>query len=89
MSRQIARRVVQFFQSVNDLPSDAQKPAVVVNLTEREKEVLAALAKGYAYKEIADQLKISFETVRTHLRTIYEKLHVHSRTEAVLKYLGR
>jgi len=89
MSRQIARRVVSFFQKVNELPADAKKPAVVVSLTERENEVLAALAKGYAYKEIADQLKISFETVRTHLRTIYEKLHVHSRTEAVLKYLGR
>ena len=89
MSRQIARRVVQFFQKVNELPTDAQKPAVVVDLTEREKQVLDALAKGYAYKEIADQLNISFETVRTHLRTIYEKLHVHSRTEAVLKYLGR
>jgi DNA-binding NarL/FixJ family response regulator len=88
MSRQIARRVVEFFQKVNELPTDVQKPAVVVNLTEREKEVLAALAKGYAYKEIAGQLNISFETVRTHLRTIYEKLHVHSRTEAVLKYLG-
>lgn len=89
MSRQIARRVVQFFQKVNDLPQDSRDPSVVVNLTEREKEVLAALAKGYAYKEIANYLNISFETVRTHLRTIYEKLHVHSRTEAVLKYLGR
>lgn len=89
MSRQIARRVVQFFQKVNELPSDTRNASVVVSLTDREKEVLAALAKGYAYKEIADQLKISFETVRTHLRTIYEKLHVHSRTEAVLKYLGR
>jgi DNA-binding NarL/FixJ family response regulator len=89
MSRQIARRVVQFFQKVNELPTDMQKPAIVVDLTDREKEVLEALAKGYAYKEIADQLHISFETVRTHLRTIYEKLHVHSRTEAVLKYLGR
>jgi DNA-binding NarL/FixJ family response regulator len=88
MSRQIARRVVQFFQKVNELPADIQKPNVVVSLTDREKEVLAALAKGYAYKEIAGQLNISFETVRTHLRTIYEKLHVHSRTEAVLKYLG-
>jgi DNA-binding NarL/FixJ family response regulator len=88
MSRQIARRVVEFFQKVNELPGDAQKPAVVVSLTDREREVLAALAKGYAYKEIAGQLNISFETVRTHLRTIYEKLHVHSRTEAVLKYLG-
>jgi DNA-binding NarL/FixJ family response regulator len=91
MSRQIARRVVQFFQKVNELPKESadKKPEVVVSLTERENEVLAALAKGYAYKEIADQLNISFETVRTHLRTIYEKLHVHSRTEAVLKYLGR
>jgi DNA-binding NarL/FixJ family response regulator len=89
MSRQIARRVVQYFQKVNESPRhDTQTPAVVVNLTDREKDVLAALAKGYAYKEIADQLNISFETVRTHLRTIYEKLHVHSRTEAVLKYLG-
>jgi len=89
MSRQIARRVVQFFQKVNTLPTDVQKSAVVVDLTEREKEVLEALAKGFSYKEIAGQLNISFETVRTHLRTIYEKLHVHSRTEAVLKYLGR
>jgi DNA-binding NarL/FixJ family response regulator len=89
MSRQIARRVVQFFQKVNELLTDTRNTSVVVSLTDREKEVLAALAKGYAYKEIADQLKISFETVRTHLRTIYEKLHVHSRTEAVLKYLGR
>jgi DNA-binding NarL/FixJ family response regulator len=88
MSRQIARRVVQFFQKINELPADARNASVVVSLTDREKEVLAALAKGYAYKEIAGQLKISFETVRTHLRTIYDKLHVHSRTEAVLKYLG-
>lgn len=88
MSRQIARRVVQFFQKVKELPNDAPKAAEVDSLTERETEVLAALAKGYAYKEIADHLNISFETVRTHLRTIYEKLHVHSRTEAVLKYLG-
>jgi DNA-binding NarL/FixJ family response regulator len=89
MSRQIARRVVQFFQKFNELPADARNASVVVSLTDREKEVLAALAKGYAYKEIADLLKISFETVRTHLRSIYDKLHVHSRTEAVLKYLGR
>jgi DNA-binding NarL/FixJ family response regulator len=88
MSRQIARRVVQFFQKVKELPTDAPKASEVNSLTERETEVLAALAKGYAYKEIADHLNISFETVRTHLRTIYEKLHVHSRTEAVLKYLG-
>jgi len=51
--------------------------------------VLALLAKGHAYKEIADLLNISFETVRTYVRTIYDKLHVRSRTEATLKYLGR
>ena len=89
MSRQIARRVVQFFQQIDRLPDDAQRSPEVSLLTEREHEVLAHLAKGYAYKEIADLLKISFETVRTHTRSIYEKLHVHSRTEATLKYLGR
>jgi DNA-binding NarL/FixJ family response regulator len=89
MSRQIARRVVQFFQQIDRLPEDARRSPEVSSLTEREQEVLAQLAKGYAYKEIADLLKISFETVRTHTRSIYEKLHVHSRTEATLKYLGR
>ena len=51
--------------------------------------MLSLLAKGHAYKEISDLMHISFETVRTHVRSIYEKLHVHSRTEATLKYLGR
>ncbi len=88
MSRQIARRVVQFFQQLQHLPP-AKRGADVSALTDREQEVLASLAQGLAYKEIADRLKISFETVRTHVRSIYEKLHVHSRTEAVLKYLGR
>ena len=58
-------------------------------MTEREKQVLELLSKGHAYKEIADQMSISFETVRTYVRSIYEKLHVHSRTEATLKFLGR
>jgi DNA-binding NarL/FixJ family response regulator len=88
MSRQIARRVVQFFQKVRELPAESPQAPEVDALTDRETEVLAALAKGYSYKEIADHLDISFETVRTHLRTIYDKLHVHSRTEAILKYLG-
>ena len=60
-----------------------------VDLTQREQEILSHLAKGYRYKEIADTLFISVETVRTHLRNIYDKLHVRSRTEAVLKYLKR
>jgi DNA-binding NarL/FixJ family response regulator len=59
------------------------------NLTPREKEVLDHLAKGFLYKEIADAMNISYDTVHTHIRKIYEKLHVRSRTEAVAKHLGR
>jgi DNA-binding CsgD family transcriptional regulator len=59
------------------------------NLTNREREMLDLLSKGYRYKEIADQLSISFETVRTHIHNIYEKLHVQSRTEALNKAFPR
>jgi DNA-binding NarL/FixJ family response regulator len=89
MSRQIARRVVQFFQQMKQMPAVTTRSPDVATLTEREEQVLANLAKGHLYKEIADLLNISFETVRTHVRSIYEKLHVHSRTEAILKYFGR
>jgi DNA-binding NarL/FixJ family response regulator len=91
MSRQIARRVVQFFHELDEMPAltGAARSPDMAKLTEREEQVLASLAKGHLYKEIADLLEISFETVRTHVRSIYEKLHVHSRTEAVLRYLGR
>ncbi len=82
MSSHIARRVVQSFHQVAAVPH-AQA------LTAREQEVLARLAQGYLIKEIADQLGISLETVRSHMKRIYEKLHVNSRTQAVLKYLGR
>ncbi len=58
-------------------------------LTIREQEILALLAKGCLYKEIADQLGVTLSTVRAHLHTVYEKLHVQSRTEAVVKYLGK
>ena len=70
-------------------PEPTPRAPEVQTLTEREEQVLALLAKGYAYKEISDLMHISFETVRTHVRSIYEKLHVHSRTAATLKYLGR
>ena len=53
------------------------------------KQKLDFLAKGYLYKEIGDQLSITLSTVRAHLHTIYEKLHVQSRTQAVVKFLGR
>jgi DNA-binding NarL/FixJ family response regulator len=81
MTPQLARRVVQFFSK----PAEGQSP--VARLTAGEKEFLDQLANGYAYKEIADRMKISIDTVRSYVRTVYEKLHVHSRTEAVVKYL--
>jgi DNA-binding NarL/FixJ family response regulator len=81
MSSQIARQVVQSFREDTD---DARK---VEELSEREEEILEQLAKGYSTKEIADRTSVSVNTVRTHLQHIYEKLHVRSRTEAVLKYL--
>ncbi len=82
MTPQLARRVVQFFAS----PTQSASPATS-GLTPGEKEFLDQLSKGYAYKEIADRMNISIDTVRSYVRTVYEKLHVHSRTEAVVKYL--
>jgi DNA-binding NarL/FixJ family response regulator len=81
MTPQLARRVVQFFSSQPGVESAMSR------LTAGEREFLDQLAKGYAYKEIADRLQISIDTVRSYVRTVYEKLHVHSRTEAVVKYL--
>ncbi len=81
MTPQLARRVVQFFSS----PSP--ESASLAKLTPAEREFLDQLANGYAYKEIADRMSISIDTVRSYVRTVYEKLHVHSRTEAVVKYL--
>jgi len=83
MSSTIARKVIKVFQPVVQHNTDVE------NLTKREREMLDMLAKGYRYKEIADQLFISFETVRTHIHNIYEKLHVQSRTEALNKAFPR
>jgi len=83
MSMQIARKVVDHFHRIKQPISEVEQ------LTKREHEILALLAKGYLYKEIADQLGITLSTVRAHLHTVYEKLHVQSRTEAVVKFLGR
>ncbi|TAL06266.1 MAG: response regulator transcription factor [Verrucomicrobia bacterium] len=82
MSPQLARRVVQHFSRP---PGEGE--AEMAKLTPGEREFLDQLANGYAYKEIADRMKISIDTVRSYVRTVYEKLHVHSRTEAVVKYL--
>ncbi|HEY2082448.1 MAG TPA: response regulator transcription factor [Verrucomicrobiae bacterium] len=81
MSSQIAYRVVRSFHE------PAQKGLDTTTLTEREKELLTLLSQGFANKELADKLQISVPTVRTHLRHIYEKLHVRSRSEAIVKYL--
>lgn len=83
MSAQIARKVVQSFYRPN---SDFK---TTVKLTERETEILDLLSKGYINKEIAELLSISPDTVHNHLRRIYEKLQVHTRTEAVVKYLRK
>lgn len=82
MSPSIARKVVDSFRAPA-LP-EPEGP----RLSPREQEILGLLANGALYKEIAGDLGISLDTVRTHLRRIYEKLHVHTRTEAVVKFLG-
>jgi DNA-binding NarL/FixJ family response regulator len=82
MSSAIARKVVQHFQKE---PPVRNKD---LNLTPRETQILELLVKGSLYKEIAWDLGIGFETVRSHIDNIYNKLHVRTRTEAVVKYLG-
>ena len=81
MSPAIARLVVSSFRE----RAATREP--LPELTPRERQVLELLAKGLLYKEIADQLTITYETVHTHIRVIYEKLHVRSRTEAVTRFL--
>lgn len=83
MTSSIARRVLHFFQQQN--PAGPAKPDY--DLSPRELEVLKSLVKGYSYKLIADEHFISIDTVRSHIRHIYEKLQVNSKTEAVLKAL--
>lgn len=83
MSGHIARKIVQSFQQPAAISEEAQ------SLSPREAEVLQLLAKGYLYKEIAEAMKVTYATVHTHIRHIYEKLHVRSRTEAVAKHLNQ
>jgi DNA-binding NarL/FixJ family response regulator len=82
MSSQIARKVVQSFRRNETGGVDGE----AAELSQREREVLELLARGYLYKEIAEQLKISVQTVNTYIRRIYEKLHVRSRAQAVARY---
>lgn len=84
MSPSVATKVLKLVQD----PSPAiQKNNF--NLSEREKEILACLVKGMSYKLIADKCFISIDTVRGHIRSIYEKLHVHSKSEAVVKAIRK
>lgn len=80
MSQSIARKVLASFRKPIANPADISK------LTPREEMVLDCLAAGFTYQKTAQKLKISLDSVRTYVRRIYEKLHVHSRTEAVAKY---
>lgn len=81
MSNQVARKVVQSFK---------RQPAEPKwQLTHREEDVLQHLSKGLLYKEIANKLGVSIETIRRHCFNIYDKLHVHNRTEALNKYFGK
>ena len=82
MSSNIARKVVQSFNKTAPRDDGSQ------NLWPREREVLELLAKGFIYKEIADQLGIGYRTVHTHIERIYDKLHVQSRAQAVAKFHG-
>lgn len=79
LNSHIAKKIVESFHHNYQENHEIQK------LSEREKEILDLLTKGLKYKEIAQQLYISIETVRTHIRNIYEKLQVHSRTAAINK----
>lgn len=81
MTSSIARKVLQMFPQT---PQRIEKDNTH-NLTEREREILALLVKGNSYKMIAAACTISIDTVRSHIKNIYEKLHVHSQTEAVAK----
>ena len=81
MTSEIARRVVESFRQ------RAKARDEFVRLTTREEEVLVMLSKGYSNKEIADKIDLSVDTVRSHLKHIYEKMHVRSRAEAVARYM--
>jgi DNA-binding NarL/FixJ family response regulator len=81
MTGEIARKVIHTFQRPAPVHTEDGQ------LTPREEDILRLLTQGFANKEIADRLSVSFDTVRTHLRHIYEKLHVRSRTEAATKYM--
>jgi DNA-binding NarL/FixJ family response regulator len=84
MSHEIARKVVQSFRNEPRVSASRRE---VEALSPRQQEILQLLSRGSTVKEIADQLGLSVETIRSYIKLVYQKLHVRSRTEAVLKYL--
>jgi DNA-binding NarL/FixJ family response regulator len=83
MSPSVARRVIKYFQAGPQLKQEDYQ------LTVREKEILFALIDGLSYKKIADKYYLSVHTIRKHISSVYEKLHVHSRSQAVAKILHK
>lgn len=81
-SSHVARKVAHFFRGEREIEDENAK------LAPREKEVLKLLAGGYIYKEVAEELDLSLETVRTYVKRICQKLHVRSKVEAIIKYRG-
>ena len=81
MSPQIARKVIDYFQVKEKKPSQSI-------LTEKEKEIVLCLVDGLSYKMIADKCFISLETVRSHIKNIYKKLHVHSKADVIRKSMN-
>lgn len=83
MSPAIARNVTKFFHALPDSSSELDR------LTDRERDILHHISQGLSDKQISGKLTISVNTVCNHVTSIYQKLEVHSRTEAAAKYLGR
>jgi DNA-binding NarL/FixJ family response regulator len=82
MTSQIARRVIESFRQ------KARTRDETIHLSVREEQILAHLCQGYSNKQIAGKLELSIDTICSHLKHVYEKLHVSSRTEAVVRYLA-
>jgi DNA-binding NarL/FixJ family response regulator len=84
MTASVAVKLLKMFRS-----QSISEQNEYIDLSEREKEILALLVKGKSYKAVASECFISIDTVSTHVRHIYEKLHVHSKSEAVAKAINQ
>ncbi|MBI5217268.1 MAG: response regulator transcription factor [Ignavibacteriae bacterium] len=90
MSKQIARKVIDFFtpgRTPNEFLAQPSPQKTESPLTDKEKQVVVGLVDGLSYKMIADRMNISIETIRFHIKNVYEKLHVHSKGEVIAKSL--